>query len=114
MRSVVPGSRRSESSSPCASDPTAESQEDTMSHFRHPTRAALAAAVAALALPSSALATFPGRDGRIAFHSATATEGTQIFTVRPNGRDLRQITHVDGDAISADWSPDGRRLAFEI
>jgi Tol biopolymer transport system component len=74
----------------------------------------LVAAAAALALPSSALATFPGQNGRIAFHSATATEGTQIFTVRPDGRDLRQITHVAGDAISADWSPDGRRIAFEI
>ena len=80
----------------------------------HPGRAVLVAAAAALALPSSALATFPGQNGRIAFHSATATEGTQIFTVRPDGRDLRQITHVAGDAISADWSPDGRRIAFEI
>src|SRR5918911_906952 len=85
-----------------------------MSPFRHPARALLAAAVAALALPSSALATFPGPNGRIAFHSVTATGGTQIFTVRPDGRDLRQITHVAGDAISVDWSPDGRRIAFEI
>jgi Tol biopolymer transport system component len=82
--------------------------------IRHPASAVLAAAAAALALPSSALATFPGQDGRIAFHSFTATEGAQIFTVRPNGRDLRQITHVAGDAISVDWSPDGRRIAFEI
>jgi Tol biopolymer transport system component len=66
-----------------------------------------------LASASSAPATFPGRNGLIAFHSQTAN-GTQIFTVRPNGGDLRQITHVAGDAIRPDWSPDGRRIAFEI
>jgi hypothetical protein len=54
--------------------------------------ASLAAAAIILVGATSALATFPGRNGLIAFHSATATEGTQIFTVRPNGRDLRQIT----------------------
>src|SRR4051812_29112857 len=85
-----------------------------MSPFQYPARALFAAAIAALALPSSALATFLGHNGRIAFHSFTATEGAQIFTVRPNGHDLRQITHVAGDAISVDWSPDGRRIAFEI
>jgi len=30
----------------------------------------------------------------------------QIYTVRPNGRDLRKITHFDGDALVADRSPD--------
>jgi Tol biopolymer transport system component len=73
----------------------------------------LAAAGVLLAGAPSALATFPAGNGRIAFHSETPA-GTQIFTVRPNGNELRQITHVDGDAIRADWSPDGRRIAFEI
>jgi len=66
-----------------------------------------------LALASPAHATYPGKNGLIAFHSQTA-DGTQIFTVRPNGSDLRQITHVDGDAGSPDWSPDGRMIAFDI
>ena len=60
-----------------------------------------------------ALATFPGRNGLIAFYSDTDA-GAQIFTVRPNGHDLRQITHVNGDAVRPDWSPDGRRIAFEL
>jgi Tol biopolymer transport system component len=34
--------------------------------------------------------------------------------VRPDGHGLRQITHVDGNAERADWSPDGRRIAFEL
>ncbi len=79
-------------------------------------RTALAAAVAgcfALTLASPANATFPGHNGLIAFHSDT-DQGAQIFTVRPNGRDLRQITHVAGNASNADWSPDGRRIAFNI
>ena len=32
--------------------------------------------------------------------------GYQIYTLCQNGYDLRQITHVNGDAISSDWSPD--------
>ncbi len=66
-----------------------------------------------LALAPAASATFPDRNGRIAFQAQT-DQGVQIFTVRPNGHDLRQITHVDGDALYPDWSPDGRRIAFAL
>jgi len=75
--------------------------------------ALLGAAATLLAATPAALATFPGHNGLIAFHSATP-DGTQIFTVRANGNELRQITHVAGDAMAVDWSPDGRRIAFEI
>jgi Tol biopolymer transport system component len=74
---------------------------------------ALGAAALLLAAAPSALATFPGHNGLIAFHSETSA-GNQIFTVRPNGKDLRQLTHINGDAGSADWSPDGRLIAFDI
>ena len=73
----------------------------------------LAVAGALLVSAPTALATFPGHNGLIAFHSGTPA-GNQIFTVRPNGNELRQITHVAGDAVAADWSPDGRRIAFEL
>src|SRR5207249_5857969 len=33
---------------------------------------------------------------------------------RENGHDLRQVTHLEADAVKADWSPDGRLIAFEI
>jgi len=73
--------------------------------------------VSALALlcvvpPPRVHATFPGINGRIAFQADTGT-GNQIFTVRPNGHDLRQITHVNGEAKAPDWSPDGRHIVFE-
>ena len=70
-----------------------------MSAHHHRRRTALATALTAVAgsvalvLAGPAQATFPGRNGLIAFYSST-DQGAQIFTVRPNGRDLRQITHV--------------------
>jgi Tol biopolymer transport system component len=67
-----------------------------------------------LALAPNAAATFPGRNGLIAFQANIGDNGPQIFTVRSNGHDLRQITHVDGVAALPDWSPDGRRIAFTL
>ena len=67
--------------------------------------------LATFALAPGASATFPDRNGRIAFQAQT-DHGIQIFTVRPNGHDLRQITHLDGDATAPDWSPDASRIAF--
>src|SRR5207247_2104663 len=63
--------------------------------------------------PSPAHATFPGHNGRIAFQADTGS-GNQIYTVRPNGHDLFQVTHVDGEATTADWSPDGHWIAFSL
>ena len=71
-----------------------------------------ALALLCLMPPSRVGATTPGTNGLIAFQTDTDS-GTQIYTVRPNGRELRQITHVSGDAKVPDWSPDGRRIAFE-
>ena len=69
--------------------------------------------LAAIGVPTRVVATAPGENGLIAFASSTAS-GLQLFTVRPNGKDLHQITNVAGDATSVDWSPDGRRLVFGI
>src|SRR5436309_15735048 len=75
----------------------------------------LACLTLVLATAGAAYATFPGRNGLIAFQAqATPDAHSEIYTVRQNGHDLRQITHLDADAVRLDWSPDGRQIAFEI
>ena len=69
--------------------------------------------VATLALAPGVGATYPSRNGLIAF-LADVDDRAQIFTIRPNGKDLRQITNVDGVAALPDWSPDGRRIVFTL
>ncbi len=75
--------------------------------------ATLAALVAALACATPASASYPGKNGLIVFAANTGS-GYQLYTVRPNGHDLHQITHVVGDAVHPHWSPDGRRIVFEL
>jgi Tol biopolymer transport system component len=50
--------------------------------------------------------------GRIVF-GAESADGSELWTIRPDGTHLRQITDVDGNALNPDWSPDGHRLTFE-
>src|SRR6516225_3842722 len=66
-----------------------------------------------LLFASPAWATFPGTNGQIAFAAlpTPGAPGMQIFTIEPNGTGLRQITHLDGSATFAHWSPDGTRIA---
>lgn len=75
----------------------------------------LAALAVALSLVSSApaTATFPARNGLIAF-SADTSSGSQLFTVQRNGHRLTQITHGRREATTPDWSPDGTRLAYSL
>jgi TolB protein len=49
-------------------------------------------------------------DNRIAFAS-NRSERFELYTINPDGTDLRQITFNGGDWPS--WSPDNRRIAFE-
>ena len=36
----------------------------------------------------------------------------QVLTIRPDGKDLRQLTHTRGNEAHIAWSPDGERLVF--
>jgi Tol biopolymer transport system component len=66
---------------------------------------------AIVAGPTSA--TYQDRNGRILFQADTGS-GSQLYTIKPNGHDLRQVTHVtEGEAVLADWSPDGRQIVYE-
>jgi Tol biopolymer transport system component len=80
---------------------------------RAPATGAIVFAIAALLSPSAAVAAFPGKNGRIAYVGAPAG-GFQfdIFTVRPNGSALRQLTDDPIEEFDPSWSADGRRLVF--
>jgi TolB protein len=86
--------------------------------FVHAALAAVAAVcAAAVILPAPAGATFPGKNGRIAFQRfldpARTTSG--IFTIDSNGKRERQLTDPGPGVqdLGPDWSPDGSRLTFQ-
>ena len=69
-------------------------------------------AVGALGTPSSA--TFPGQDGLISFNAfIPKTNSFEIFTARPDGSEVRQLTSNTRFSFISDWSPDGETIAFD-
>jgi Tol biopolymer transport system component len=76
---------------------------------------ALAAIAGVASSVSAAHATFPGKPGPIAFQrfiDPQDEESAQIFSVARPGAKPRKLTS-GGNAVNADYSPDGRRIAFE-
>jgi hypothetical protein len=83
--------------------------------------AILAALVALLAVTArEAQAAFPGTNARIAFAS-DRTSGTgvdnptgdrEIFTVKPDGTGLKQLTNNTGADEYPVFSPDGTKIAY--
>ena len=62
-----------------------------------------------------AQATFPARNGLIAFQADKDSGGDgEIYTIKADGTHLRRLTHVKGEAINPDWSPDGSQIAFAL
>ena len=66
-----------------------------------------------LAASGPATATTPGKNGRIVFGAVTDDGSSQLFLIGAYGHGLHQITHVNGEAVHPDWSPNGRWIAFE-
>jgi TolB protein len=50
-------------------------------------------------------------NGRILFTRCDDARGCQIYTANPDGTAIRRVTS-GGDSFQADWSPDGRRIAY--
>ena len=36
----------------------------------------------------------------------------EVLTIRPDGKEVKQLTHTHGNDAHVSWSPDGERLAF--
>jgi Tol biopolymer transport system component len=72
---------------------------------------ALMTAVGVLAIGGPAGATFPARNGQIAFVGDRGS-GSDVYAINPDGTGLHRLTHMDGDENVPDWSPDGARIAF--
>ena len=64
-----------------------------------------------VAIGSTADATTPAKNGRLAFWSDLGMGG-QIYTIKPSGRGMQQLTQIDGSAQTPEWSPDGTQIAF--
>src|SRR5947209_5567761 len=84
------------------------------------TLAALVVASLFLAPVKPAEATFPGKNGKIAF-SSNMTEGEgvdnpegdyEIFTINPDGTGLEQLTSNDADDYAPEYSADGKWITF--
>jgi Tol biopolymer transport system component len=76
---------------------------------------ALAACVLALmAAHKPAEATFPGSNGKIAFHSfhTSGEESGVISTITADGKVLKRLTNASYQDSSPAFSPDGSRIAF--
>ena len=80
----------------------------------------LAALTTLAGTAQEAEATFPGANGRIAFYSERTT-GTgvdnptgdaEIFTIKPDGTGLKQLTHNTVGDYEPVFSPDGTKIAY--
>jgi Tol biopolymer transport system component len=79
----------------------------------------MACAVVVLVVSEKAEATFPGKNGKIAFaglrqSDASTTNNWEIYTTRPRSFELVNITNtLSATELFPAWSPNGRKIAYE-
>jgi dipeptidyl aminopeptidase/acylaminoacyl peptidase len=78
-------------------------------------RSALLAVLLLLAVAQSADAAFPGGNGEIAFGGARngSPFGQDLWVMNSDGTGSIRLFQSTGTDWSPDWSPDGRRIAFD-
>jgi Tol biopolymer transport system component len=67
----------------------------------------------ALIAASPAMSTTRGTNGLIVYTQELRPDHYQLFTVRPDGSGVKQITHAV-NAGNPDWSPDGTKIVAEL
>jgi Tol biopolymer transport system component len=69
-----------------------------------------------LLLASPASATTTGKNGPIAFRRVLGDGWAAIFTVKPDGTRLRQVTHPKQGKWTTEpsWSPNGRWIVYDV
>jgi len=71
-----------------------------------------ACAVVVLVVSEKAEATFPGKNGRIAYAGWNRGKDFEIYTINPDGSGKRQLTHNNTDDLDPSYSPSGKRIAY--
>jgi TolB protein len=79
--------------------------------IRRTTLAAALLSAIACGVAASSSATFHGTNGLLVFERPVGKQ-VDLFTVQPDGSELRRLTRTAAWEEKAEWSPDGRRLTF--
>src|SRR5919112_1280352 len=74
---------------------------------------AAACAVALSAVSQKAEATFPGKNGRIAYSGYDGND-YEIYTINSRGEAKRKVTNNNRDDYSPSYSPDGKKIAYMV
>jgi Tol biopolymer transport system component len=72
----------------------------------------MACAVVVLALSEKADATFPGKNGRIAYAGWNRGKDFEIYTINPDGSGKTQLTHNNTNDYDPAYSPDGKKIVY--